>query len=180
MKKFICIFSILAAVIITVCYMRIGGISGNASALSKVGLSHPLFFAVWGTVTYFALCFNICVGYSHTEYRFYIFLLVLALVGMALTLICRFDYSVYPQYFAHCIGSLTFSAAVGINIFLLFFLTRKYVLSFVTAAVLLTDLVLLIIYKETALIEVVPIFTGYALLLINNLKGERTEIAVKR
>ncbi len=175
-KRLICIISVIIAVGITAFYLHITGFIGNESALSKVGLVHPVIFSFWGISTYFAIAFNIFTGFSKTKYKFYIFLLALSFLGMALTLCCDFDYSVYPQYLAHCIGSLTFSAVTGITVFLLFVLTKNYISAVICGAVLLTDLVLLIIFKETALIEVVPVFVGYALLLIHNLKGEKVKI----
>ncbi|MGN1329239.1 MAG: hypothetical protein ACI4V4_06040 [Eubacterium sp.] len=156
--------------------MKITGLFGNESALSKVGLDHPVMFTLWGISTYFALAFNIRIGFLKTKYRFYIFLLAISLLGMILTLCCDFDYSVYPQYLAHCIGSLAFSAVTGISVFLLFVLTKNYISAIICGVTLLTDLIMLIIFKETALIEVVPIFVGYSLLLIHNLKGERVKI----
>lgn len=175
-KRIACLISVIAAVIITVCYLRITGLFGNESALSKVGLVHPVMFALWGISTYFALAFNIHIGFSKTKYKFYIFLLAVSLLGMILTLCCDFDYSEYSQYLAHCIGSLAFSAVTGITVFLLFVLTKNYISAVICGAVLLTDLVFLVIYKETALIEVVPVLVGYVLLLIHNLKGERVKI----
>lgn len=169
--------SIIVAVAVTVIYLSLGnGIFGNESALSKTGLRHPVWFLSWGIITYFALAFNLHVAYSKTKYRFYIPLLAVSFLGMALTVNCDFDYSLYPQYVAHCIGSLTFSAVTGVNVFLLFLLTKKYISSAVCGAILIVDLILLIIFKETALIEITPIFAGYILLLINNLKGERIKI----
>lgn len=177
MKKTICVISVIVAAAITILYVRIGGIFGNESALSKTGLSHPIFFSLWGISTYCALAFNLYVGYSKTKYKFYIPFLAVSLVGMILTITCDFDYSIYPQYIAHCIGSLTFSAVTGISVFLLLLLTKKYAMAIVCGFVLLADLIFLLIFKETALIEVVPVFVGYILLLINNLKGERVKIA---
>ena len=180
MKKTVCFFSVITAVVITICYMRIGGIEGNASALSKVGLSHPVFFCLWGVSTYFALAFNLHTAYGKTKYKFYIPLLAVSLVGMVLTLTCRFEYSNFPVYMAHCVGSLTFSAVMGVSVFLLFQLTKRYVSAVISGVVLLADLVLLLIYKETALIEVVPVFVGYVLLLINNLRKENVKIEAVR
>ncbi len=153
--------------------MCIGGISGNESAFSKVGLSHPILFFVWGISTYIALCVNLYAGYKKTKYNFYIPLLFVSAIAMILTLICDFDYSRHTQYMIHCAASLTFSAVNAILVFALFLLTKKYLFTFITGAVLVTDLVLLLIFKETALIEIVPIFAGYILLLINNLKKEK-------
>lgn len=177
MKKAVCIFTVTISVIITVLYLRIGGLFGNDSALSTVGLTHKPFFVLWGVSTYTALAVNIYQAYEKTKYKFYALLLFASLVGMILTLACDFDYSVYPQYLAHCIGSLMFSAVTGVNVFLLFLLRKQYIMSAVCGVILVADLILLLIFKETALIEVVPIFSGYALLLINNLKEGRIKIA---
>ena len=105
-------------------------------------------------------------------------LLFLSAIGMALTLTCDFDYNKYPQYLAHCIGSLAFSVIMGINVFLLFFLTKKYLFALISAVILVLDLIMLIIFKETALIEIVPIFAGYIMLTINNLKEGKEKVGV--
>jgi hypothetical protein len=97
---------------------------------------------------------------------------------MALTLTCDFDYNKYPQYLAHCIGSLAFSVIMGINVFLSFFLTKKYLFASISAVILVLDLIMLIIFKETALIEIVPIFAGYIMLTINNLKEGKEKVGV--
>jgi hypothetical protein len=172
MKKAICIISSFIAIMVSIYYMHIGGLFGNASAFSKVGLSHPILFTAWGIVTYFALSFNIYTAYSATKYRFYIPMIIISGIGMILTLCCDFDYSKYTEYILHCIGSLSFSSITGICVFILFLLRKKYILSGICATILICDLILLLIFKETALIEITPIFAGYIMLLFINLKRE--------
>lgn len=168
--------TIVVAVAVTVYYLTFGGIKGNDSALSTVGLSHPILFSLWGISTYIALAFNIHIAFKKTKFKFYIILLIISAIGMALTLTCDFDYDIYPQYLAHCIGSLAFSAVTGITVFLAFLLNKKYILTAISGLILLTDLVMLLIFKETALIEIVPIFSGYILLLINNFDTRKDKI----
>lgn len=177
MKKAIGIITVITAVIITVYYLTICGLRGNESALSTVGLEHHTIFALWGISTYIALATNISITFLKTKYKFYIILLFFA-IGMALTLTCDFDYNKYPQYLAHCIGSLAFSVIMGINVFLSFFLTKKYLFALISAVILVLDLIMLIIFKETALIEIVPIFAGYIMLTINNLKEGKEKVGV--
>ncbi|MGN0521675.1 MAG: hypothetical protein ACI4IQ_03445 [Eubacterium sp.] len=179
MKKLFCFLSVLISVLISLYYMHFGGILGNSSAFSKVGLNHSALFILWGISTYIALSFNIYAGYSKTRFKFYIPLLIITAVGMVLTLACDFDYSKYSQYIAHCIGSITFSAVSGILVFLLFLLTKKYLFTVISGVILVTDLVLLLIFKETALIEIVPIFAGYIMLLITNLKKEKELVGTR-
>ncbi|MCD7796479.1 MAG: hypothetical protein LUG95_02340 [Clostridiales bacterium] len=128
--------------------MHFGGIWGVSSAISKVGLEHRLLFCLWGITTFFALAYNICIAYSDTKYKFYIPLLALAGIGMIVTLSCDFDYSLYPQYIAHCIGLLGFSVVMGVTVFLFFLFTKQYVICGLCAIVLLADLLLLIIFKQ--------------------------------
>ena len=118
MRKAIGIITVITAVIITVYYLTICGLRGNESALSTVGLEHHTIFILWGISTYIALATNISIAFLKTKYKFYIILLFLSAIGMALTLTCDFDYNKYPQYLAHCIGSLAFSVIMGINVFL--------------------------------------------------------------
>ena len=175
MRKAIGIITVITAVIITVYYLTICGLRGNESALSTVGLEHHTIFTLWGISTYIALATNISITFLKTKYKFYIMLLFLSAIGMALTLTCDFDYNQYPQYLAH---SLAFSVIMGINVFLSFFLTKKYLFASISAVILVLDLIMLIIFKETALIEIVPIFAGYIMLTINNLKEGKEKVGV--
>lgn len=179
MKNFICPALSIIAAVYSVCYASLGGFKGNSSAMSKIGLEHPILFAVWGVLTFIALAVNIIIGYRKTKYKFYIALLILSLIGMALTILCDFDYDKYGEYILHCAGSLTFSAVMGITVFLLFLLSRSYVLAAVSGVLLVADFILLIIYKETAFIELMPIFSGYILLYIHNMKKEKILVETK-
>ncbi len=179
MKKFFCILLSIVATVYSVCYASIGNFQGNDGALSKIGLRHPVLFALWGGITYIALAFNIAIGFRKTKYKFYIALLAVSLIGMLLTICFDFDYSKHTEYILHCAGSLSFSAIMGITVFLLFLLCKSYILSGFCAAILIIDLVLLIIYKETALIELLPIFSGYIMLCIHNTKKEKKAIEIK-
>lgn len=170
MKRVLCIFTAAAAIIYSVWYASLGGFTGNEGALSKIGLTHPTLFTIWGVLTVTALFYNIIIGFSATKYKFYIPLLIIAAIGMALTLIFDFDYDSRTDYLLHCAGSLTFSAIMGITVFLLFLLSKSYILTAVSGSILFTDLILLIIYKETAFIELMPIFAGYIMLCIHNYK----------
>ena len=74
-----------------------------------------------------------------------------------------------------------FSAVTGITIFLLFLLNYKKgrifkIFTYITAIILITDLICLLIFKETGLIEALPIFAGYLLLGIVNLRREKVEL----
>lgn len=176
LKKIVCIAGVFISAAITIYYLTITGLFGNESALSTVGLEHPFIFTIWGITVYFALAFNIYAAFSKTKFKFYIIFLVIAFIGMLLTLSCDFDYDKHTQYIFHCIGSLTFSVVSGILVFLAFLLQKHFALSFVCATILLIDLIMLLIFKETALIEVVPIFLGYVLLLSVNLQKKGNEI----
>lgn len=177
-KKGICTLSVFVAAAIAIYYLTICGLKGNESALSTVGLEHHVIFTLWGITTYVALASNIAFAFSKTKYKFYIIFLIISAVGMALTLLCDFDYDNYPQYLAHCIGSLAFSSVMGINVFLSFLLTKKYVFAVISAVILITDLIMLLIFKETALIEIVPIFAGYIMLTINNLSKGKEKVGI--
>lgn len=176
MKKAIGTITVIIAVIITVYYLTICGFRGNESALSTVGLEHHVIFTLWGISTYIALASNIAIAFSKTKYKFYIILLITGAIGMALTLSCDFDYENYPQYLAHCIGSLAFSAIMGVSVFLSFLLSKRYIFAAVSAVILISDLIMLLIFKETALIEIVPIFAGYIMLTINNLRKGKEKV----
>ncbi len=181
MKNTIGVLSSAAAFVYTLWYMHFGEAHKNSGALSKIGLQHHNFFVIWGVLTFFALAFNIVTAYKrYTKTKAYIPLLSVSAVGMILTLCFDFDYSLKPDYYIHCIGSLTFSAVMGITIFLLFLLCCNKglifrVFTFITAGILITDLILLLIFKETGLIEAVPIFAGYVLLSIINLRRDKVE-----
>ena len=179
MKKVICLLACILAAVYSVAYAGLGGFVGNSGALSKIGLVHPILFAVWGVLTYFALAFNITVGFRKTKYKFYTILLAVSFIGMVLTLTCDFDYDIRAQYVLHCLGSLTFSAVTGITVFLLFLLSKSYVPATISGVILIIDLILLIFFKETAFIELAPIFAGYIMLCIHNLKKEKSTVEIK-
>lgn len=180
MKKIMCITLCIIAAVYSVWYASLGGFLGNEGALSKIGLDHPILFAIWGILTFAALGINIVIGFVETKYNFYIFLLVIAFIGMMLTLIFDFDYTKKPDYYLHCGGSLTFSVVMGITVFLLFLLKKRFVLVIITGSILFGDLMLLIIFKETAIIELLPIFSGYIMLCIHNFAERRKSELVKR
>lgn len=179
MKKILCILPCIVAAVYSLVYASLGGFKGNSGALSKIGLEHPILFAVWGILTVLALSLNLIIGFAETKYKFYIILLAAALIGMILTLCFDFDYNKHNEYVLHCIGSLTFSAIMGITVFLLFLLTKNYLFTFISAGILILDLMLLIIFKETAFIELMPIFAGYIMLCIHNTQRKRETINVK-
>lgn len=179
MRKIICLASSIIAAIYSLFYASLGGFEGNSGALSKIGLEHPVLFCIWGTLTYFALAFNITIGFKKTKYKFFIILLAISLIGMILTLCFDFDFNKHNEYILHCIGSLSFSAVTGVTVFLLFLLSKSYILTAASGIVLVFDLILLFIFKETAFIELMPIFAGYIMLCMHNLKKENTLVEIK-
>lgn len=181
MKK--ALYSVLTAITIafTIWYMHFGICYKNEGALSKIGLNHRIYFAIWGILTFVTLAIGICTNFKkHTKHKFYIPLLVISAIGMAMTLAFRFDFDIKPDYYLHCIGSLLFSVVMGVTIFLLYLMCYKKgkifkVFCIFSGAILLADFVLLLIFKETGLIEVVPIFAGYIMLNTTLYRRERIE-----
>lgn len=182
MRKALSVLLCTAATVYTVWYMHFGVPYKNSGALSKIGLEHRLLFAIWGILTYTALTIGIKLAFEKTEKRnLYIPFCIASGIGMTLTLINRFDYDIKFEYYLHCTGSLLFSASTGVCIFLLFFLLKSrekiyLIFCIITATILLIDLICLIIFKETGLIEALPIFAGYILLTVTNLRRDRVEI----
>lgn len=180
--KIICILSSTLAVGWTIGYMQYGDPFENSGALSKIGLTHKAEFIIWGILTLFALCFNLVTAYrKYANVKFYIPMLGVASVGMILTLAFDFDYDEKIQYFLHCAGSLTFSVIMGIAVFLLFLFNYKKggifkAFTYISGSILTVDLICLLIFKETAMIETVPIFAGYIMLGTVNLRREKVEI----
>lgn len=171
----------IATTIYTIWYMHFDVCYKNAGALSKIGLTHPLFFAIWGVMTYIALASGIIIGYKKfCKTKVYIPLLIISGIGMLLTLTCDFDFDKKVQYYLHCTGSLLFSAIMGITIFLLFLLNYKKnrifkMFTYLSGGILIIDTICLLIFKETGLIEALPIFAGYILLSTVNLRRIRIE-----
>lgn len=180
MKNLICLSLCIISVSYSVYYASLGGFAGNNGALSKIGLTHPLLFCLWGMLTFCTLSIGIIFAMQKKYKTLFISLLGIAIIGMAFTLIFDFDYNNYIQYILHCTGSLVFSAIMGITVFLLFFLNKAYWLATASSVILITDLVLLIIFKETAFIELMPIFSGYIMLCIHNIRKEHKPIEVKQ
>lgn len=164
MKKYIIPVLSVCAVIFTLWFMHFGELTTNSGALSKTGLIHPIYFIFWGFLTYTALYSNIIFLYkkflpkSKLQYTF----AITALIGMMLTLFCKFDFDFKLQYYLHCAGSLTFSVSTGICVFILYLLNYKKniwcrILTFMIGIILAADGILLLIFKQNALIEAVPI-----------------------
>ena len=177
MKEKTLILSSAIAIIYTIWYMHFGELTTNAGALSKTGLRHPVYFAIWGLLTYTALHFGILYTQSLLckiqKYQYA--LSAIALLGMILTITCRFDYSLKAEYYLHCTGSLCFSALTGISVFSVFLINFKKsnyfkALTIIIGLILIVDLVLLLIYKETALIEAIPVLFGLIILPVTALK----------
>lgn len=179
MRKIICVLLCVISAVYSIWYADLGGFTGNDGALSKIGLEHPVLFAIWGILTTTALVVNITAGFIKTKYKFFIVLLIIAAIGMAMTLLFDFDYDTKPDYYLHCVGSLTFSAVMGVTVFLLFLLKKSYILATLSGIILFGDLMLLIIFKETAIIELAPIFAGYIMLSVHNIKDRRVYAVAK-
>lgn len=181
LKKVFGIALSIAATAYTLWYMHFGDPKSNSGALSKIGLEHHTYFVIWGILTMLALSFGIISAYRRLlKTKIYIPLLLIAGTGMLFTLCFDFDYDIKPDYYFHCAGSLTFSVVMGITIFLLFLLNWKKakiyrLFTVLTCVILLIDLVFLVIFKETALIEVLPVLAGYIMLGITNLRSDRVE-----
>lgn len=175
MKKVILISLSACAVIFTLWYMHFGSLTDNSGALSTVGLSHPIAFKIWGVLTFFALYSKILHAYDNLprKHKFQNVLFDFAALGMGFTIFSDFDYAKRTEYILHCAGSLTFSVVTGICVFMLFLLNYKRgklfaVFTYIIGAILITDLILLIIFKETALIEAVPVIFALILLPVLN------------
>ncbi len=175
MKKVIMIILSAFSAGYTVWYMSLGSLTENSGALSKTGLTHPLYFAFWGILVFSAIYVNLLYAYNNLpeKHKFQYFLCAFSAVGMALTLTCDFDYAKRAQYFLHCAGSLSFSALTGLCVFLIFLLNyrrgRLYAaFTYIIGSILIADLILLIIFKETALIEAVPVLFALTILPILN------------
>lgn len=168
------------AVAYTVYFMSLNDLTTNNGALSKTGIIHPVLFFIWGILVYAALYTNIFslanIFYKITE--FHIILAVASFAGIILTLIFKFEYSLKVQYFLHCSGSLIFSVCTGIAVFITYlygFKKSKFiaVLTVIIGLILLTDLVLLIIFKQNALIEGVPIIFALAVMPVTQALSNR-------
>lgn len=164
MKILINSFLSFLTVVYTIYYMSLNDLTTNNGALSKTGLIHPVLFFIWGILVYISLYINIFTLAS--EYKkvtnLHIILAVSAFIGMALTLFCKFDYSLKVQYYLHCSGSLIFSVCSGIAVFITYLFGFKRnifnaVLTVLIAVILITDLILLLIFKQNALIEALPV-----------------------
>ena len=175
MKKIVLTSLCIAAIVYTLWYMHFGSLTDNSGALSTTGLSHPVAFTIWGVLTFGALYSNILYAYDEmpNKYKFQNVLFDFAAFGMGFTLVCDFDYSKKTEYLLHCAGSLTFSVATGICVFMLFLLNYKKskpfaVFTYIIGAILIIDLILLIIFKQNALIETVPVIFALIVLPIMN------------
>lgn len=175
MKKYLIITISVMSVLLTIWMLHYGNPVDNSGALSKIGLTHPFLFSCWGVLTFLALYANIILGIKKADRLIkpvYILTFISA-IGMILTLCCDFDYNKIVQYYLHCIGSMLFSIITGMLVFALFAINfKKSVLhkiaTVIIGIILLSDLILLLIFKETGLIEAVPVIFGLITLPIFN------------
>ncbi|MDE6723777.1 MAG: hypothetical protein K2J55_06225 [Eubacterium sp.] len=175
MKKYFLIIVSLLSVIFTIWYMHFGSLTENSGALSVTGLEHPVYFTIWGILTFTGIYGNLLLAYKKLlpKVFFQFIFLVLSAIGMILTLSCDFDYAKEIQYILHCCGSLVFSVSTGTCVFLLFFLNAKRnktfaYFTYIIGSILIVDLILLLIFKETALIETVPVIFALIILPVLN------------
>jgi hypothetical protein len=170
MKLIINIILSICAISYTVYFMSLNDLTTNNGALSKTGISHPVLFFVWGILVYTALCTNIfSLADKFNKITNFHIILVASFIGMLMTLIFKFDYSLKMQYLLHCSGSLIFSVCTGIEVFITYMYgfkknTFNAVLTVIIALILITDLILLIIFKQNALIEGLPIIFALAVM----------------
>jgi len=184
MKKAISAILCALSFVYTIWYMHFATPYKHSGALSQIGIEHKLLFIIWGALTFSALAYSICLAYKrYLNTKIYIPLLAVSGIGMVLFLTFNFDYDNKTSYYLHCAGSLSFSVIMGTTIFLLFLLCFKKglifrILTFLCAAILLTDLFMLLIFKENALIEVLPIFAGF--IMLNTVIFRRDKIETKQ
>lgn len=175
MRKILLIIVCAIAIAFTLWYIHLGsGIEHNC-ALSKIGLYYPEKFTVWGILTFIGIYGNLLHAYKTLleKYKFQYLFCFLSAIGMILTLACDFDYSKQTEYILHCCGSLVFSVSTSICVFLLFFLNfskskRFAVFTYIIGTILIADLICLLIFKENALIETVPVIFALIILPLLN------------
>ncbi len=164
MKLLLNSFFSVCTIAYTLYYMSLNDLTSNDGALSKTGLEHPILFFIWGILTYSALYINIFILARKFDRvtDLHIILAVASMAGMIFTLVFKFDYSLRAQYFLHCAGSLIFSVCTGASVFITYLYGFKRsvlnaVLTVIIAFILCADFILLLIFKQNALIEAVPV-----------------------
>lgn len=186
MKKLIYTSISVLSIMLTLWLMHYGSLTENSGALSKTGLVHPIAFAIWCAAVYSALHLNILYGLkkiNRNNTYFYV-LSAAAGIGMLLTAVCDFDYSLKVQYYLHCAGSLSFSAISGVMVFLLLLFQKNKskfhrVTTIIIGTILTGDFILLLIFQENALIEAVPVIFGLIILPIFNFYIKDKEYAAQ-
>ena len=177
MKKITVIFLCIISAVFTIWYMHFEAPWTNDGAISSIGLDHPALFIIWGVLTFSALTVSELQCCKKERLKIILPLIGISALGMALTLIFRFDYDIKPDYYLHCAGSLIFSVVEGASVFLIFFFNKSKTFAAMTAIIMLSDLVFLFIFKENGLIETVPVFAGYIMLSLETLRKEKYETA---
>lgn len=193
----LCLLLILFSLIYTVWYISHGNIFENSGALSTIGLDYPVLFAVWGVTSQITIALNTKNLYSNIpkKFKFTNILIALSTIGILFTVIFKFDYDLKVNYYLHCAGAFSFTVFNFLNIILYFIINYKKSSVYRFSALfcfsaIITSLVLLIITKETALNESIPLFTAYIIFIINiifhgrnickNSKKEKTKIEPKK
>lgn len=161
----------ICAIAYTVYFMSLNELTTNDGALSKTGIAHPVLFFIWGILVYASLYSNIftLADKFYKITNLHIILAVASFIGILFTLIFKFEYSLRTQYLLHCSGSLIFSVCTGIAVFITYMYGFKKnifnaVFTVLIGTILITDLVLLIIFKQNALIKALPVIFALAVM----------------
>ena len=170
----ICLIFIVFSFIYTVWYISHGNIFENSGALSTIGLTHPVLFAVWGLTSQITIGINIKNMYGNIskKFKFTNILLFLSTLGIVFTVVFKFDYDLKVNYILLCMWAFSFTVFNFLNVILYFIIKFKdsfiYRLAEYLCLIAITvSLVLLIITKETALNETIHLFTAYIVFTIN-------------
>lgn len=164
----------LIALVYTYWYLSFSNPFKSYGALSIIGLTHPVLFAVWGLLTETALYINIELAYRKTGYRSKCgrLLLNLAVTSIFITIFVPFDFERIFQYIIHCYGAISFIIYNGAAMLVLFFKYYRqkpfFILACITAVVLLTTLLLFLIIGESGVLECAPMLLSFIILFIFN------------
>lgn len=149
----------------------------SEGALSIIGLSHPVLFALWGFFAECALYVNIEGAYRRTGYqnKWGRLLLNLAILSILITVFVPFDFQQMIQYIIHCYGAISFIVYNGVAMLILFFKFYRQksflIMACISTAILLITLLLFLIIGESGILETVPMLLCFLILCIVNTSG---------
>ncbi len=184
--EIVCMLSLLASLIYAVYYIDIQ--DPLKYSLSEIGRSNWMLFIVWCILSGVALLLNVNKLYERTRHTNFNQRLpkICLYSGLGFLVLTFLNMSKEPMfwYYIHVVTAILFAVLTFYSIIscLIYMAKRQKPYLYLTAIVLLIvfiDIVFLIIYKQMALFESIPLILCYIVLFFTNFTQTFNPIVIK-